>query len=177
MAKKRVRKSSPRSRSRTRKRKREFTPRWYVPGTGPRASDKVFISSSELRELVAKQLGAKLAKSFGFYLADAQYYCTPIADARRIIRASRVDRNTWIEETFDCDDFAHVLKAHFAEAAYKTGERRKPHCFGIVWGSLPRPHAINWMVNSDKKLRFVEPQNDKIFFPRRTDKGIYFMLG
>jgi hypothetical protein len=41
---------------------------------------------------------------------------------------------------------------------------------------LPGHHAINWMINSDMKLRFIEPQNDRIFMPRRTDRDIYFML-
>jgi hypothetical protein len=41
---------------------------------------------------------------------------------------------------------------------------------------LPKPHAINWMVNADRKLRFVEPQDDKIFPPRENDKDIWFML-
>ena len=95
---------------------------------------------------------------------------------REIISESKVDRKTWVRERFDCDDFAHVLKAHFAEASYKNGQRRAAHCFGVVWGSLPGPHAINWMVNSDGKLRFVEPQNDRVFVPRKTDKNIYFML-
>ncbi len=176
MAKKKTRTSSKRSRPRSRKPKREFVSRWYTPGTGPRESAKVYISSADLRELVANQLGRKLARSFGFYIADAKYYCTPVDDAREIIRASKVDRKTWTEEKFDCDDFAHVLKGHFAEAAYKNGERRSAHCFGVVWGSLPGPHAINWMVNADMKLRFVEPQNDRIFFPRALDRNIYFML-
>jgi len=69
-----------------------------------------------------------------------------------------------------------MLKNYFAEAAYKNGRRRAAHCCGVVWGSLPTPHAINGMVNSDLKLRFVEPQTDRIFLPRRTDKEIYFML-
>ncbi len=176
MARSKRRASSKRSSSRSRKPTRDFACKWYTPGTGPAASAKVFISSVELRELVANQLGPKLARSFGFYIADARYYCTPADDAREIIRASKVDRNTWTEDKFDCDDFAHVLKGHFAEAAYKNGERRKAHCFGVVWGSLPGPHAINWMVNADLKLRFVEPQNDRRFFPRASDRDIYFML-
>ena len=177
MAKKKVRTSPKRSRSRGRNPKRDFVSRWYTPGTGPAESAKVYVSSVDLRELVANQLGPKLARNFAFYIADAQYYCTPVDDAREIIRASKVDRNTWTEEKFDCDDFAHVLKGNFAEAAYKNGERRRAHCFGVVWGSLPGPHAINWMVNADLKLRFVEPQNDRVFYPRASDRAIYFMLG
>ena len=61
----------------------------------------------ELRELVARQLGKKLSKSFGFYISDAKYYCPPLKDAREIIKKSRLDKKTWVEEKFDCDDFAH----------------------------------------------------------------------
>lgn len=155
----------------------DFVRRWHQASRKPvPASRKTYIGSGELRSLVADQLGVKLARNFGLYVADANYFCTPLADAQEIIRASAVDRHTWVRERFDCDDFAHVLKAHFAEAAYKEGHRRAAHCFGVVWGMLPGPHAINWMVNSDMKLRFIEPQNDRIFFPRRTDKDIYFML-
>ena len=153
----------------------QFARRWHKPNLGPRQS-KSYISGSELRRLIVRQLGKKLARNFGLYVADTSYFCTPLDDARQIIKASAVDRNTWIRERFDCDDFAHVLKAHFAEAAYKNGKRRAAHCFGVVWGSLPGPHAVNWMVNSDKIVRFVEPQNDRIFRPRRIDKDIYFML-
>jgi hypothetical protein len=32
------------------------------------------------------------------------------------------------------------------------------------------------MINSDLKLRFIEPQNDRVFAPRATDRNIYFML-
>jgi hypothetical protein len=176
MIKRLTRQTSKNSQPRRQKPKREFIPKWYTLGSGPPESSKVFISSADLRELVANQLGPKLARNFGFYVADAEYYCTPLDDAREIIKKSKVDRNTWTADKFDCDDFAHVLKANFAEAAYKNGERRKAHCFGVVWGSLPGPHAINWMVNADLKLRFVEPQNDRVFFPRKSDRDIYFML-
>ena len=156
--------------------KASFEPMWYTPGDGPANTNKVYISGQEIRQLVAAHLGNKLARNFALYIADAQYYCTPLLDAKSIIKKSKLDRKRWTAEKFDCDDFAHVLKANFAEAAYKNGSRRKAHCLGVVWGSLPGPHAINWMINSDKKLRFIEPQNDRIFMPRRTDKDIYFML-
>lgn len=176
-AKRKSTKAKPRKSRRKKKPSRSFDARWYSPGSGPASSEKVFIKSADLRTLIAQQLGNKLASNLSLHLADNEYYCPPLANAKEIISNSEVDRNTWVEEKFDCDDFAHVLKAHFAEAAYQNGERRKPHCFGIVWGLLPDNHAINWMVNDDLKLRFVEPQDDRVFRPRSTDKGIYFMLG
>ena len=170
-------KSRRKSKKVKRKPSRSFDSRWYSPGSGPASSEKVFIKSAELRTLIVQQLGRKLSSNLSLHLADNEYYCPPLANAKEIITNSEVNRNTWVEEKFDCDDFAHVLKGHFAEAAYKNGDRRKPHCFGIVWGSLPDAHAINWMVTDDLKLRFIEPQDDRIFLPRRTDKDIYFMLG
>jgi hypothetical protein len=153
-----------------------YEPRWFSPVVGGPALRKVYISGYELRQQIVRQLGRKLRRNFGLYVADGEYYCTPLRHARQIIRLSSVDRKRWVRNRFDCDDFAHVLKAHFAEASYRNGRRRAAHCFGIVWGMLPGHHAINWMINSDMKLRFIEPQNDRIFMPRRTDRDIYFML-
>lgn len=155
--------------------KKEFNTKWYV-STSEEREDKEYISKADLRELVAKQLKGKFSNNFALYTADLEYYLTPLDDAKEIIKNSAIDRYTWVEERFDCDDFAHVLKSNFAEAAYKDGKRRAAHCFGIVWGSLPSSHAINWMVNDDYKLRFIEPQTDAIFLPRDTDKNIWFML-
>ena len=121
------------------------------------------------------QLGSRLLGNFALYIADEEYFCTPKDEAEQIITRSSLDRKTWVRERFDCDDFALILKARFAEAAYACGSRRRAHCFGIVAGYLPGPHAINWMINNDKKLRFVEPQSDEVFCPRADDK-IHFML-
>jgi hypothetical protein len=153
----------------------DFRRRWHKPKPGTR-DDKKFISSADLRTLISRQLGEKLDRNFGLYIADGEYYCTPVDDAREVIENSALDRQTWVRQRFDCDDFAHVLKAHFAQASYADGKRRAAHCFGVVWGMLPGPHAINWMVNDDLKLRFIEPQTDEIFFPREDDKDIWFML-
>ena len=153
----------------------QFVRRWHkeIPGTPEK---KKYISSEDLRVLVSEQLRGKLARNFELYIADGKYYCMSVTDAKTIIQASAVDRHTWVRERFDCDDFAHVLKAHFAEAAYADGRRRAAHCFGVVWGMLPRAHAINWMVNDDLKMRFIEPQNDDIFFLKKEHKNIWFML-
>jgi hypothetical protein len=93
--------------------------RWHTQTPKGQSKTKGYITGSQLRELIVKQLGPKLDRSFGFYVADSKYFCTPMEDAREIIKASAVDRNKWVSERFDCDDFAHVLKSHFAEAAYK----------------------------------------------------------
>lgn len=157
--------------------KKSFPRRWHAPKPAKKtAVTKIYISAVEVRQIITHQLGAKLAKNFGLYMGDDDYFCTPLKDAEEIIANSAVDRHKWVAERFDCDDFALVLKAHFAEASYANGKRRKAHCFGIVWGNLPTPHAINWMINDDKVLRFVEPQKEIVFAPRQADENIFFML-
>jgi hypothetical protein len=155
----------------------EFERRWHDPNRGTR-QNKQLITASELRVLISEKLKDKLGENFDLFIADSKYYCPPLKDARVIIKKSKVNRRKWVFNRFDCDDFAHVLKAHFAEAAYADGERRYAHCFGILWErpSYIFSHAINWMVNDDLELRFIEPQKDRIFNPRKADKNIYFML-
>jgi hypothetical protein len=41
---------------------------------------------------------------------------------------------------------------------------------------LPEAHAINWVVTDDGKLRFIEPQTDRVYRPQKNDSGIWFML-
>lgn len=156
---------------------KKFIERWFTPNSKKRAKSlKRYMSSKDVRKTVVSKLGNKLDKKFQIYIADGTYYLPPLKDAKEIIKNSAVDRKTWVKDRFDCDDFAHVLKAHFAEASYKDGNRRAAHCFGVVWGMLPNAHAINWMINEDGVLRFIEPQNDKVYLPKKTDKDIWFML-
>ena len=154
----------------------KFIRRWHAEQLGEKEG-KVYLESYSVRQIIETCLWGKFHNAFKLYLADGVYFATPLADAREIIEASAVDRKTWVKNRFDCDDFALVLSAHFAEAAYANGERRAAHCFGRVWGMLPGPHAINWMINDDKILRFIEPQTDEIFLPRETDRDIWFMVG
>lgn len=158
--------------------KSQFVSKWYTPGTGPEDEDKVYMTRQQVRQLISNQLGALLGRRCGLYFADAEYYCTPIDNARDIIAHSATDQLTWVEEVFDCDDFAHALKAVFTQATYKEGRRRLPHCFGIIWGVLDgKSHAFNWMVNSDRTLRFVEPQNHEVFEVGPNITSIEFILG
>ncbi len=140
-------------------------------------STSLYIKSSEVKKIVTKQLKSKLKKSLSFQIADAEYFCPSIGDVKAILSRTYVDNKfyQWTAQKFDCDDFAIVLKAEFAKDGYKNGSRRAPHCVGIVWGNLPGPHAINWVIDSTKRLWFIEPQNDKIFLPRKADKDIYFL--
>jgi hypothetical protein len=150
-------------------------PRWYEPAAAPKA-EKIYVSNEEVRRIIANTLGAKLAEDFRLFLGDNSYYLQPLADAQKIITNSGLARAEYMPETFDCDDFAIVLKSHFCEAAYKDFERRPPHCFGLIWGELPHVHALNWMINEDYRVRLVEPQTGEVFEVKPEHKNITFML-
>ena len=156
----------------------KYIAKWYQPNKISRPDDeKVILTTQMLRKIVVKQLGEKMSNHFNFYLGDDLYYLTPLDDAREIIKNSKADRLSYSDDKFDCDDFALILKAHFAQAARKNGERRHPHCFGMIWGEeLPTHHAMNWMINEDQKLRLVEPQTGEIYFPKKEYDKIYFMI-
>ena len=75
--------------------------------------------------------------------------------------ASRQDtgsRTRWLEERFDCDDFAYVLKAEMSVHAYQSAAMKFGLCVGMVWGNFDGVdgyHAVNWFVDKHATLRFM----------------------
>ncbi|WP_143467748.1 lectin MOA-related protein [Leptolyngbya ohadii] len=117
-------------------------------------------------EVVQRSLVGKLAADPGMRYGDAFYYLPTLEEVQFILKASELERRTWTEERFDCDDFAYVLKGEMSAHAYDIGPSRFGLCVGIVWGYfnwLEGYHAVNWFIGVDKKLRFIEPQNDSIY--------------
>ena len=166
----------------------KFLRKWHTEHPGTR-EDKLYLSGDSVEDMIHSALKARFDREFRLYQGDGIWYCPPVADAREILDLSALDRDRWLQDEHDCDDFAWRLKAVFCEAAYADGIRRPAHCMGIVWGMLPGPHAINWIITQDRitgsipptptisqpTLYFIEPQTDLIYLPRPDDKGIWFM--
>jgi len=135
-----------------------------------------------LLSLLKENLGDKLLTDNNIYIADNEYYLPPEKNAEEIIFLSKVYDRHFFDDTFDCDDFALMMKAHFVEAGYKQNKHRPPFCFGIAWGHLlstsPREvHAINWMfVKEHDEIIFVEPQTGERYSPGETDDNISLIL-
>jgi hypothetical protein len=123
-----------------------------------------------------KQLGGKFASGVSIHIPDSKYYRSTMAEVKVILDKSLVDRRQYTPGKGDCDDFAHLLKAAFIDAAWTDKKRVDPICMGTVWGQLPGPHAINWVILDTGVLYFIEPQSDKMFRPRSNDKGIFMMM-
>jgi len=148
-----------------------------IPTPTPNPPDMgVYLTAAEVKAKLKFQLSAKLARDVKIYLPDPTYYCPSVQYTKKVLAESNLDKYLYSAARFDCDDYAICLKAAFAEDAYRDKVRRAPHAMGIVWGLLPGPHAINFIINDDGIVRFVEPQNDLVFLPRETDTGIWLML-
>lgn len=130
------------------------------------------ISAKELKALVENTLGGQMIEGLRLHMADSRYCLPTYAGAQNIISQSKLAEmanpggSAMRGQSFDCDDFALLLKARFAYAAYRdpANYQNCPYCLGIVWGMLPFPfpHSMNWMVTDDHTFYFVEPQREQI---------------
>jgi len=134
-----------------------------------------------LRSLLMEKLGDKLLPDVDIQIADNNYFRPPEKNAEEIIFLSNVYDRHFIPDTFDCDDYALMMKAHFIEARYKEFKQRPPFCFGIAWGKLGKnpdngTHAINWMfVKEHDEIIFVEPQTAERYVPRDNERDISYI--
>jgi len=88
------------------------------------------------------------------FLSDREYKLCHINDITAFLVHSVVDRGKYVADRFDCDDFSFRLMGEFSVPGWAE------LAFGIVWTNK---HAFNCFVNEDKRLQFVEPQNDKVY--------------
>ncbi len=133
-----------------------------TPGAGP---EGVVAPASSLDGLVRQLLQGKLSDDPGIRFGDGSFYLPTLQEVQDILAASRLDREKWLEERFDCDDFAYVLKAEMSVHAYQSAAMKFGLCVGMVWGNfdwVDGYHAVNWFVDKHSTLRFIEPQDDGI---------------
>lgn len=134
----------------------------------------------QINTIVNRDLAGKLSKIHMIHTPDPDYYNPTMEEVKTILEDTKVDRLTYKENKFDCDNFALMLKAAFSRLALKDKERQREYCLGIVWGKIKMNgewfgHAINWFIDDQEKLWFIEPQTDEIFDPEGRIKEVWFM--
>lgn len=137
----------------------------FETGTTAAASGMI-VSSSSLDGMLRRILAGKLLVDPGIRFGDGSFYLPLLNEVEAILKASQSDRRTWLAERFDCDDFAYVLKGEMSVHAYETPGLKFGLCVGIVWGYfdwVQGYHAVNWFLDDQGVLRFVEPQTDQIY--------------
>jgi len=78
------------------------------------------------------------------YLPDRNCKVFRKADVVEFLHLDETDKIVWVEEKEDCDDIAAQV--------FDDG-------LSLVWTNV---HALNYFVDEDDTLWFVEPQSDKI---------------
>jgi hypothetical protein len=133
------------------------------------------ITKKQLESLIREQLKGYCHRKFNVYLPDKLYFCTTEKVADVIISGSDLIKRRVRGQSFDCTEFAHLLKAEFIDDIYYERTRSMPYAFGMLWGqSTKGGHAVNFIVVSeghkgDFKLILIEPPQEgepaKKYFP------------
>lgn len=120
-----------------------------------------------------------LAADTKLRLADNNYYLPTHDEIQFILEESQLERRHWLEDRFDCDDFAFVLKGEISSHTYKAGQLKCGLCFGIAWGHFAwvnEYHAANWFLDADNQLFFIEPRWDTFHRVEHCRGGIDLIL-
>jgi len=126
----------------------------------PIIDNGVYITGDQAKAIIVATLGKRLASRSYVHPFDKIYYCPSKEYVEHLLAIDETDKLTYIAEKGDCDNFAAQLWAVFGRDAWRDGEKRASHCAGPVFGRLPHPHAMNWVITDDLKLRLIEPQTD-----------------
>lgn len=94
------------------------------------------------------------------WLSDGTFGLVDTENLKAFLCSDTVSKRLYITEKHDCDDFSYELMGH-------VSDWNPDNTFGIVWGlnSNGGGHAWNFFIDENKKVRYVEPQNDVIFNP------------
>lgn len=119
----------------------------------PKPTSTLEVGSATLRGLLNFVLDDKSK----LYLADRKHYrlCNT-KDLRVFLARDLTDQIKYVAERMDCDDFAFRLMGQFSVPPWSD------LAIGIMWTYAPNAHALLCYVSDDRKLYYLEPQNDQI---------------
>lgn len=129
------------------------------------------ILTNVAREQIRVAIEVETGRNPKFYFSDREYNLTSVEDIKKLLSMDDTDRNKYVAELFDCDDFAYRLMGQFSTPEWAG------LAFGIMWVQTPSyGHAINCMVDNEFQFWVIEPQNDKVFkLPGDWNPYVVFM--
>ena len=98
----------------------------------------------EMSSILLDYLDSIGDENAGIFLPDGDCKIYSKIDVMNYLGLDETSEIAFVDEIHDCDDFAAKMFGKFA---------------GLVWTGV---HALNWFIDTENKLWFVEPQNDKI---------------
>ncbi len=108
-----------------------------------------YISFFDLRKLLIKQC----KPVFPPFLTDRYYRLVPTEELRAFLVIDETDKNTFIPEAYDCDNFARRLWGNLSIPGWAD------RTIGLTW-SLG--HEFILFVDLDREVRIVESITDEM---------------
>ena len=109
-----------------------------------------------LNKLIHEQTGCPYRYIF---IPDKHLDLVDDVDAKEFLKQDRTDRETYIPERFNCDDFARNVYNNARNYGLKVKKQNWAWAELVVPGSPG--HALNLYVNKNQMVVFIETQNDK----------------
>lgn len=125
----------------------------------PIQESKDRITSSEVVALFDSPLdGDAIVKVSSLNITDRTFKLVDIDHLREFLLENPVSERKYVKERHDCDDYAYILQG---DATRWDSDL----AFGIIHGrdANNNSHAWNFCIGIDKKIWFVEPQDDDVW--------------
>ena len=112
----------------------------------------------------AQQLWKNGAK---YGLFDNRYHPTNINDLQNYYKLIKFP--TYADDSFDCEDFAYTCKVEISLLVRQFQNSGVNWAFGLAFGQFQWmengkiDHACNWFVDENHEVKWLEPQNGKIY--------------
>lgn len=94
-------------------------------------------------------------------ITDLYLQLTTVEEAKEFTKDSKIQLRKWIKEEYDCDNFSASLYGYWNDSL-------KSFAFGMARSSN---HQFNIMIDKDKKIWIVEPQNNKFMTIEEAQKA------
>jgi len=108
-----------------------------------------------------------------FRWQDKKYKVTNLSEYRRFLDWDDTDKQLYIPESYDCDDFAIRLHGNITIPFWSS--LPFGHCYVTII-SRDVNHAVNIFVDNEGDVYFVEPQDDNIYsIDSKKDWNPYFI--
>ena len=106
-----------------------------------------------------------------FYFAEAGYEPVDEAVLSDILAKDTTDKQQYVTDWYDCDDFAFRLMG-----AFHQDKRAELWPIFITWVILPEGGHAVLSYYKDGEVKIIEPQNDQVF-PVPEDWTLYLLCG
>ena len=126
------------------------------------------LTEQEVKMILNAQLSERVSPQLLVILSDSNYTTIFPDKVSEIYNKTGLKTSEYRPDVFDCENFSQVMLGEVMKSSKSDWSVKYQYAFGIVYGYIPTPHAINWFITPDKYLMFLEPQSGEIFKPKGT---------